>query len=160
MRIRYPRFSVELRSRAVGFEMWPIIVLTFLVAASNLSGQTAEKPKAFLFDEFEAISDRQVTSKTLKLRERIREKAWSKEPLGAWIIIFHGGKELTPTRLESVVADALSQDCRDCMGFSPRVVLIRGGKARRSKIQLWLIPYGAEPPNLDKEDGRSHGSDL
>ena len=142
MRLRFSRSAAE---------FWSVLVLIVLLSASNLFGQTSEKPKAFLFDEFGLIPDRQIRTRTQKLRERIQEKAWSKEALRGYIVIFHDEKTASPKRLEKVIIDALYEDCYDCMGFGPGITFVRGGKAKRQRVQFWLIPAGADPPKIDTE---------
>jgi hypothetical protein len=159
MRVRFPTITVEVVAPyqvtfsdfARGFEMWRILILIIVLSASNLFSQTAEKPKAFLFDEFEVIPDREIRSRTQRLREKIHEKAWSNEPLSAYVVVYHPGANGSTKRLEKLMIDALFDQCYDCMGFGPRITFIRGGKAKRQKVQFWLIPSGAEPPKIDLE---------
>lgn len=135
-----------------GFKMWRILILVIAMSSSSLLGQTAEKPKAFLFDEFEIIPERQIRSRTQKLRDRISEKAGSIEPYSAYIVLYHPDTNASTKRLEKVIIDALFEDCRDCMGLhGPRITVIRSGMTNHPKIQFWLIPSGAEPPKIVAE---------
>jgi hypothetical protein len=130
-----------------------MLILMVVLSGSSLFAQTADKPKAFLFDEFEKFDNREINLRTKKLEEKIKEKAWSKEPFSAYVVIFSDEKNSSTRLLEKRIIDALFDDCRDCMGLGgPRITFVRAGKAKRQKVQFWLIPSGAEPPAIDNSE--------
>jgi len=141
LRLRRDRFKVRM------------LILTLLLLGSSLFAQTSEKPKAFLFDEFEKLDSPEIKLRTERLRKKIQERAWSKEPFSAYVVIFKDHQNSSTRPLEKRIIDALFEDCRDCMGLGgPRITILRGGKEKRQKVQFWLIPTGAEPPTIDNLD--------
>jgi hypothetical protein len=141
-----------LPSRLASFDLGSVLVLSFLLLTANLFAQTAEKPRAFLFDEFERIGNQEIKLKTKKLRAKIAENAWSKGAFaGAYIIIWDDGNNRSAAKLQTLITNALFEDCRDCMGWDTRITLVRGGKAKRQRVQFWLIPSGAEPPTIETQ---------
>jgi hypothetical protein len=129
--------------------MLRILLLIFVLTSSNVLAQTKDLPKAYLFDEFGTVSTKQIKIKTQKLREKIQEQAWSDKPLGAYVVFYYGKTRNSSRNLEIIIQNSLFDNCRDCMGFSPRITFIRSRETKEEKVQFWLIPAGAEPPKLD-----------
>src|SRR5690242_1258106 len=91
--------AVEIRR----FPRHPIAAWSVLIIAmfgSSLYAQTSEKPKAFLFDEFEKLDDREIDSRTLKLRQKVQERAWTKEPYSVYIVVFKDEKNSSTRPVE------------------------------------------------------------
>ena len=126
-----------------------MLVLIVALLGSSLYAQTSEKPKAFLFDEFEKLDSREIDLRTAKLRRKIQERAWTKEPYSVYIVVFKDEKNSSTRPMEERISNALFRDCHDCMGYDgPRITFLRGGKEKWQKVQFWLIPSGAEPPTI------------
>jgi hypothetical protein len=123
------------------------LFLIFVLLSSVVFAQTEEKPKAYLFDEFGQISQKEVKQQTEKLRKKLQEPDSKNGGLGAYLIFYSGDKQKSLRNMEILIRDVLFDNCRDCYGFSgPRIVFVQGGKAEKQKIQFWLVPAGAEPP--------------
>lgn len=129
--------------------MLRILFLITVLMSSTVLAQKSEKPKAYLFDEFGKISTKEIKLKTQKLRAKIREKAWSDEPLGAYLVFYYGENQKTPENLQIIIRNELFRECRDCMGWSPNILFVDGGKSKEQKVQFWLVPFGAEPPTFN-----------
>jgi len=134
--------------------MSKILFLILVLASSTFSvlAQIEEKPKAYLFDEFNANSRVEVKTKTENLKQKLRETAWTEKPVGAYLMFFYNEKKKSSFNIEKLVRDTLFDNCRDCLGFSPRIVFVNVGKSKEQKVQFWLVPIGAEEPKPEDKD--------
>ncbi len=128
------------------------LILVFASSTFLALAQTEEKPTAYLFDEFSASSKVEVKTKTEKLRKELHETAWTKNPLGAYLIFFYDDKKKSLFNIEKLVKDTLFDNCYDCFGFSPRIIFVNMRKSKEQKVQFWLVPEGAEPPETKNEN--------
>ena len=128
------------------------LILVFASSTFFALAQTEEKPKAYLFDEFSASSKVEVKTKTENLRRTLRETAWSKKPVGAYLMFFYNEKKKSSFNIEKLVRDTLFDNCYDCLGYSPRIVFVNVGKSKEQKVQFWLVPEGAEEPKPENKD--------
>lgn len=129
-------------------------ILILLICVSSVFGQTVvndgdkQESKATLFDEFGEISQKEIKSRTLKLREKLQEPSSRKTQLGAYIVLYaktKKGKNIEIVR--NLIVKGLSDNCRDCYGYGGRlIVFVNGGEVEKQKVQFWLLPLGAEPP--------------
>lgn len=116
-------------------------------AQQSENNEQKEDPKAYLFDEFGKVSQKEVKQRTEKLRKKLQEPASTNEDLGAYLIFYPDDKQKSLRNLEILIRDVLFDNCRDCYGFGgPRIVFVQGGRSEKQKIQFWLVPAGAEPP--------------
>jgi len=107
--------------------------------------QKAEKPQAYLFDEFRVTTETDVIARTKRLRSKLRETKSSEKPEGAYLVFFYAKKK-QPFSVRNLVVDALFKDCLDCLGFSPRIVFRDIKNSTEQKVQFWLLPSGADFP--------------
>jgi len=119
-----------------------LLVSTVLVLA-----QAKEKPVAYLFDEFGVIRDAEVKIKTTRLREKLRQTAWSEKPDSAYLMFFYEEKKTPSLKIRNIVRDTLFENCRDCLGFSPQITFVEIGNSKEQKVQFWIVPFGADRPN-------------
>jgi len=133
--------------------MSKILFLILVLASSTFSvlAQIEEKLKAYLFDEFNANSRVEVKTKTENLKQKLRETAWTEKPVGAYLMFFYNEKKKSSFNIEKLVRDTLFDNCRDCLGFSPRIVFVNVGKSKEQKVQFWLVPIGAEEPKPENK---------
>jgi hypothetical protein len=127
-------------------------ILVFASSTILALAQTEEKPKAYLFDEFNANSRVEVKTRIEKLKKKLQETAWTDKPVGAYLMFFSDEKKKPSFNIERLVRDTLFNNCRDCLGLSPRIVFVNVGKSKEQKVQFWLVPVGAEPPELENKD--------
>lgn len=132
--------------------MWRILFLHLVLTSSTVFAQTQEKPKSYIFDEFGRISQAEVKKRTEKLKEKLQENAWKTNSLGAYLIFYYDEKQKSLRSIDKLVRDVLFDNCRDCFGFSPNIVFVNGGKAKEQTIQFWIVPAGAEPPSILKDE--------
>lgn len=126
--------------------MLRVLFLILVLASSSVLAQTEEKPKAYLFDEFKGVSLKEIKTRTEKLKKKLKENAWSKNFVDAYLIFYYDKKQKSSDKQEKLVRFELSHKCYDCMGWNSRIVFISGGEAESRKIQFWIVPQGAEPP--------------
>jgi len=127
-------------------------ILAFASSTFSALAQTEEKPKAYLFDEFSASSKVEVKAKTQNLRKKLQETAWSEKPVGAYLMFFYNEKRKSSFNIQNLVRDTLFDNCRDCLGYSPRIVFVNIGNSKEQKVQFWLVPLGAEEPKPENEE--------
>lgn len=128
------------------------LILVFVSSTFLASAQTEEKPKAYLFDEFNASSRVEIKTKTENLKKKLRETAWSEKPDGAYLMFFYNEKKKPSINIQNLVRDTLLGNCRDCLGYSPRIVFVNIGASKEQKVQFWLVPLGAEEPKPENKD--------
>lgn len=129
-------------------------ILILLISISSAFGQSVvndadkQEPKAILFDEFGEISQKEIKSRTLKLREKLEERSSRELQLGAYIILYAKTKKVRNIELvRKTIVKALFDNCRDCYGYEGRqIIFVMGGETEKQKVQLWLLPSGAKPP--------------
>lgn len=129
------------------------LFLILVLMSSAAFAQTEEKPKAYLFDEFGQISQKEVKQRAEKLRKKLQEPASKNGGLGAYLIFYSGDKQKSLRNMEILIRDVLFDNCRDCYGFSgPGIVFVQGGEAKEQKVQFWIVPIGADPPELISDE--------
>lgn len=129
-------------------------ILILLICVSSVLGQNVvndsdkQESKAILFDEFGEISQKEITSRTSKLREKLVERSSRETKLGAYIILYAKTKKVRNIELvRKIIVKTLYDNCYDCYGYGGRqIVFVNGGKTDKQKIQFWLLPLEAEPP--------------
>jgi len=129
-------------------------ILILLISISSAFGQSVvndadkQEPKAILFDEFGEISQKEIKSRTLKLREKLQEPNSKNTGLGAYIFFYANKNKIKQfAKIRKTIVEALLYDCRDCYGYDGgRIIFVEAGEIEKQKIQFWLHPRGAEPP--------------
>ncbi len=125
-------------------------ILFFILVFTNSTflafAQTEEKPKAYLFDEFESVSKVEVKKRTENLRNKLHDSAWKEKYVDAYLIFFSNAKKKSSFNVEKLVRDTLFNNCYDCFGWNTKIVFVNAGESEKQKIQFWLVPEGAEPP--------------
>ena len=107
-----------------------------------------KESKETLFDEFGEISQKEIKSRTLKLREKLEEPNSKNTGLGAYIFLYANKNKIKQfAKIRKTIVEALYDNCRDCYGYDGgRIIFVEAGELEKQKIQFWLLPPGAEPP--------------
>lgn len=130
-----------------------ILISPTIFAQQSENDEQNEKPKAYLFDEFGEISRKEIKLRTEKLRKKLQEPDAKNGGFGAYLIFYSDDKEESLPNTETFIRNVLFDNCRDCYGYNgPRIVFIQGGKAETQKVQFWIVPAGAEPPDVLKSE--------
>jgi hypothetical protein len=97
-------------------------ILFFILVFTNSTflafAQTEEKPKAYLFDEFESVSKVEVKKRTENLRNKLHDSAWKEKYVDAYLIFFSNAKKKSSFNVEKLVRDTLFNNCYDCFGWN------------------------------------------
>jgi len=104
-----------------------------------------DKPKAILFDEFGKISQKELAKRVSSFDKRLRKNAWSENYENA-VIFFYCENARDCRQAEASIIKLLGDNCRDCRGWNVRITFVRAGTVRKRKIQLWIVPQGADDP--------------
>jgi hypothetical protein len=120
-----------------------LLFLTLLLSGRSLEAQ--DQPTAFLLDEFGKLSQTERRKRVSAFDKRLRENAWSENYEEGVIFIWSRNAPEQRTA-ESVLTKLLYDDCRDCRGWHSRITFVRAGVAPKLKIQLWIVPRGADNP--------------
>jgi hypothetical protein len=124
-----------------------VLVTIVLTAVQIVPAQTAEKPKAFVFDEFGRIGKKETRNRTFKFRKEIARREGGDESARYFFFFYRGESEESTDGVERLVRDALWEDCRDCMGIGgPRILFVQAGTKKERLVQFWIAPQGAEEP--------------
>jgi hypothetical protein len=122
-----------------------LFLIWLLIGNITLAG-AQDKPKATLFDEFGKINQAELKKRISAFDERLRKNAWSENYENA-VIFFYSINEREAKKAESSVVGFLYDNCRDCRGWNLRITFVRAGIAKQQKIQLWIVPQGADNPS-------------
>lgn len=114
--------------------IWVVLIFSF----QTHFGQ--EIPKAALFDEF-----RGICSEEFMARYDGYIVSLYKDPNSMGYILFYGDESAEGTNLNYINAVKNYTNLRRY--DSARIVVIRGANQAETKIQFWLVPAGANPPN-------------
>lgn len=126
------------------FKIAVIVLAIFSTQAFSQIDQTL-KPKAYIFDEFGTAAQKEWKERIAKYRTKLEEL--SRSPVGdVALLVFYGENFQRIRQSEVFVRDNLFRDCRDCFGFDgPRLTFVNL-IAKKSKVQFWIIPVGADSP--------------
>src|SRR5690349_21094115 len=97
----------------------PILLILLATAALAALAQNTEKPKAYLFDEFQSDDKNEVVTRTNQLKGKLREIAHSKAYENVYIFFFYAAKRKPSFDVRGLIYDTLYADCRDCFGIDP-----------------------------------------
>ncbi len=131
--------------------MWRALFLILVVMCSTFFAQTAEKPKAYLFDEFGKIDQVEIKARTENFRKKLEQSRSSRNFDDAYLFFYYENeKELKKT--QNLIEDVLYRECRDCFD-NVRITFLNAGKVKKPKTQFWLAPAGVKPPEpiIDEE---------
>lgn len=114
-----------------------ILFLIPVVMSSVVFAQAQEtsEPKAYKFDEFGKISNREFDKRFTKFLVKLQYE----EPISTGYII-NSGKASEVSKRELKIRDG-TRRCHHC-----RIVIVNGGKSKVLKTAFWIVPQGAEPP--------------
>jgi hypothetical protein len=139
MKIDYRCGGINIRSS--------ILLIVLVITVSVASAQIAEKPKAFVFDEFGQIGRNEVIKRTLKFREEIIQRETADGYTAYYIFFYRGETERSTENVKKTIVNALLSSCRDCMGFGgPRITFVEAGEMKQRLVQFWIVPRDAEAP--------------
>ena len=100
-------------------------------------GQENSEPKAYKFDEFGKISNREFDKRFTKFLVKIQYE----EPTSTGYIINYG-KASDVAKRERQIRNRIS--FRQYQAY--RIVIVNGGLSKKLKTVIWIVPQGAEPP--------------
>lgn len=111
-----------------------IFMMLFAFTITSFA-QTAETAKAYKFDEFGEAKDSVVEQKTKDYAAKITEIPKSTG------YIFTYGEEKKIVKLEEKIRKVLRKDFD-----ASRFIFVTTTNRKEQKIEYWVIPEGAEPP--------------
>ena len=117
-----------------------ILLAVFFASFSCAAlAQTADKPKAQLFDEFKVTTNDELITRTTLFRNRLVKQDWK----AVYIFVFYASKK--PGYIRTLVTETLYKNCYDCFGYSPLITFVDIDDSD-DRVQFWIVPPYADPP--------------
>jgi len=119
--------------------MLRVLFLILLAMSSFVFAQTEEKPKAYLSDEFETATNGYVKMKMDAVYTELNNN-----PTAQGYFINYGTPKDIAIR-EKQIKDAIRFRKND----ASRITLVNGGFRGIVKTEFWIVPSGAESPQIE-----------
>lgn len=114
-----------------------------LLLAISLTAFSQEKPEAQLIDEFGRICSEDLMARYDGFLIRLQN-----DPSAAGYIVLHGENSQEGSNI--LYADFLTKIYPERRGYaSERIVFVRGENLDALKTLFWIVPAGAEPPDVE-----------
>lgn len=125
--------------------MFRITFLIFVLMSSLVFAQEQEnsKPKTYKFDEFGKLSNQEFNERFTKFWENLYDEKSS--PMAGYIINYGRREEIT--KVEKMISYHPIINRRIAFNI-PRIVIVNGGIRKTLKTEFWIVPPGADPPNV------------
>jgi hypothetical protein len=118
--------------------------LIFILVSSATFAQTQKKPKPYLFDEFGKVNRSEFNRRySAFLTELVKDC-----DLTGYIINYGSAKDVSAT--ERGIRNQTKT--RRCSYSGLRIVIVNGGETKEQKVQFWIVPVGADPPELISDE--------
>lgn len=124
-----------------------ILIFFAVIACQSVFGQADSSTKldsrARLVDEF---GSERTSSEDRSARFDMLFNEMDSDPLSKAAIVFFCGKECYYGQYEAHVRGMITMKIRDRFSDTNRFVFIHGGYINESRIQIWMVPDGADIP--------------